>query len=92
MNGACVCVQIYDLVIKSNPTGPGAGGYADGQYDVTPLIQNPTQDLTATAFVCDCASKAPLSSDFVSIPFSPANCGPGAGGHQSAIVNWRKNW
>lgn len=92
INGVCVCVNLFDNIIKSNPSGPGAPGYyGDGHYDISPLVAQPA-DITVTAFVCDCGTSQPLNSDYVSIPFQSSNCAPGQGGHQSAVVNWRKNW
>jgi len=90
VNGACVCVQLYDLVIRSNPSGP-AGHYDPGHYDIS-WIHQPPMDVTVNAYVCDCGTKANLNSEVIAIPFQTANCAPGQGGHQSAIVNWVKNW
>ncbi|MHB0875307.1 MAG: hypothetical protein ACYC5O_04575 [Anaerolineae bacterium] len=93
VNNVCVCLDLYGNTLTSYPSGPAAPAYKEaGHYDISPLTQNLTTDMTATAFVCDCSTKAALSTDYVTIQFSPANCSPGAGGHQSAIVDWRKNW
>jgi hypothetical protein len=93
VNDACVCVDLYGNILRSNPSGPAAPGYYEaGHYDISPLTQTLSSDMTATVFVCDCGTRAQLNSDRVTVAFSTANCAPNAGGHQSAIVNWRKNW
>jgi len=93
VNGVCVCANVYGNVIASFPSGPGAPGYYEpGHYDLANLVVAPQSDVTITSYVCDCGSKAPANSDVVGVPFSASNCGPDQGGHQSAIVNWRKNW
>lgn len=92
VNGVCVCANVFGNIVKSFPSGPSAPGYYEaGHYDLSPLL-SPPADATITAFICDCGSGAALNSDVVSIQFQAANCAPGQGGHQSAIVNWRKNW
>jgi len=95
INGVCVCIKLYDNVYRSYPSGPSAPGYYEpGHYDISNLLVPPhgIADVTAQAFVCDCNTSAQLDSDVVSVPFQGSNCSPGQGGHQSAIVNWKKNW
>lgn len=94
VNGVCVCLQLYDKVYRSFPSGPEAPGYYEpGHYDISNLIIPPSNiaDVTAYAFVCDCGSGAPLDSDVVPVEFTSSSCNQ-PGGHQSAIVNWVKNW
>jgi len=92
VNGVCVCANVFGNIVKSFASGPSAPGYYEaGHYDLSPLL-SPPADATITAFICDCGSGAALNSDVVSIPYQTANCAPGQGGHQSAVVNWRRNW
>jgi len=85
--GVCVCVERYGLVSRSWPSGPGEPGYWDpGHYDLR-VMEYPA-DVTATAFVCDCNTSQPLNTEYVSIPFQSCS----SGDHQSAIVNWVRNW
>ena len=91
VNGECVCLSLYGNLLKSNPSGPG-GYYEAGHYDLANFAMGHQEDMTGTAFVCDCATGAAKNSDYVTIDWSYANCAPNSGGHQAAVVNWRKNW
>lgn len=92
VNDVCVCVNLFDNILKSWPSGPAAPAYKEpGHYDISPVVAQ-MADVSVTAYVCDCASGAAASSDHVQIDFQSQNCAPGQGGHQSAVVNWVKNW
>lgn len=92
VNDVCVCVNLFDNILKSWPSGPAAPNYKDpGHYDISPVLPYP-DNISVNAYVCDCSSGAPANSQQVQIQFESQNCSPGQGGHQSAIVNWTKHW
>lgn len=90
INGARVLLDCYGNQFISHPSG-NPGEYDPGHYDFFGLTTFPV-DYTCTLRMYDLNGAPIQSSQVVTVQFDTGPCEPGGSGHQSAIVNWTKQY